>query len=81
MPLFILRVHQNVINEHHKKLIQELHEHFVHHMHEESRGIGETKGHHGIFVKTVPSSECGLRNILLFNLELMISGPQINFGE
>ena len=33
------------------------------------------KGHHGIFVKTVPSSECGLRNIFLFNLELMISGP------
>ena len=55
------------------ELVKEVHEYFVHHMHEESRGIGETKGHHGIFVKTVPSSECGLRNILLFNLELMIS--------
>ena len=50
-------------------------------MHEESKGIGEAEGHHGIFIKTVPSSECGLRNIFLFNLELVVSCPSINFGE
>ena len=35
----------------------------------------------GILIKTVPSGERGLRNIFLLYLELMISGPQINFGE
>ena len=71
----LLGVNEDVIDEDYHEFVEEVHEYFVHHMHEESRGIGETKGHHGIFLKTVPSSECGLRNIFLFNLELMISGP------
>ena len=50
-------------------------------MHEEGRGVGEAEGHDGIFIKTVVSGERGLGNILLLYLELMISGPQINFGE
>ena len=43
-------------------------------MHEKGRGIGETEGHGGIFIKTVP-------NIFLLDFELVISGSQINFGE
>ncbi len=53
----------------------------IDHIHEEGWGVGETEGHNGILIKTVPSGERGLRNILLLYLELMISGPQINFGE
>ena len=44
-------------------------------MHEESRGIGEAKGHNGIFENTVSGSERGLRNIFLFNLEFVVSCP------
>ena len=50
-------------------------------MHEKGRGVGETEGHDGIFIKTVPSSERGLGNIFLLDFELVISGPQINLGE
>ena len=50
-------------------------------MHEKGRGIGETERHDCIFIKTVSSSERGLGNIFLLDLELVISGPQINLGE
>ena len=73
-----LGVNEDVINEHHNKFIQEVHKHLVHHMHKEGRGVGEAEGHNGVFIKTVPSGERGLRNIFLLNLELMISRPQIN---
>ena len=75
MLVFTLEVNEDVINEDYHEHVEEVHEYFVHHMHEESRGIGETKGHNCIFIKTIPSSKCGLRNILLFNLELMIPSP------
>ena len=78
--MFVLAfgVNEDVINEHHHKLVQEIHKHLIHHMHEEGRGVGETKGHNYIFVKTVSSGERGLRNIFLLNLEFVISRPQIN---
>ena len=50
-------------------------------MHEKGRGVRETEGHDGIFIKTVPSSECRPGNIFLLDFELMVSGPQINVGE
>ena len=50
-------------------------------MHKEGRGVGEAEGHNGVFIKTVPSGERGLRNIFLLYSELMISSPQINFLE
>ena len=75
--MFVLAfgINEDVINEHHHKLVQEVHKHLVHHIYKECRSVGEAEGHNSVFVETVPSSECGLRNILLFNLELMISGP------
>src|SRR3954471_24264443 len=81
MFVLALGVNEYVVNEHHHKFVQEIHKHLVHHMHEESWGVGEAEGHNGILIKTVPSGEHGLRNILLIYLELMIFGPQINFGE
>ena len=79
--ILALGVNEYVINKHHHKFVQEVHKHLVHHMHKECRSIGETEGHNGVFIKTVPSGERGLRNIFLLDLELMISSPQINFGE
>ena len=79
--VFALGVNEDVINEHHHKFVQEIHKHLVHHMHEEGWGLSEAEGHNGILIKTVLSGERGLGNILLLYFELMISGPQINFGE
>ena len=81
MLFFTLGVNEDVIDKDYHKFVEEVHEHLVHHMHEEGRGIGETKGHHSIFVKTVSCSECGLRNIFLLDFEMVIFGPQINLGE
>ena len=65
-----LGVNEDVINEHHHKFVQEVHKHLVHHMHKEGRGVGESEGHNGIFIKTVPSGERGLGNIFLPYLSL-----------
>ena len=81
MIFFTLGVNEYVIDEDYHELIEEVHEYFVHHMHEEGSGVGETKRHNCIFIKNVSSGECGLRNILLLDFELVISGPQINLGE
>ena len=58
--ILALGVNEYVIDQDYHELIEEVHEYFVHHMHEESRGIGETKAHHGIFINTVPSSDAVL---------------------
>ena len=68
MLLFTLGVNEDAIDEDYHEIFEEVHEYFVHHMHEEGRGIGETKGHNCIFIKTVSSGECGLRNIFRFIL-------------
>ena len=75
VSFFTLSLDEGVIDEDHHKLIQEIHKYLIHHMHEEGRGIGESERHDGIFIKTVSSSERGLRNIFLLDLELVVSGP------
>ena len=78
MLVLALGVNEDVVNEHHHEFVQQVHKHLVHHMHKECRSVGEAEGHNGVFIKTVPSGERGLRNIFLLYLELMISRPQIN---
>ena len=75
MLVFTLGVNEDVIDEDYHEFVEEVHEYFIHHVHEEGRGVGEAKIHKCIFIKTVSSGECGLRNIFLFNIELMISSP------
>ena len=43
MFLFVLRLDQYIINEHHDELIQKLHKHLVHHVHEIGRCVSQTK--------------------------------------
>ena len=78
MFVLALGVNEDVVNEHHHEFVPEIHKHLFHHMHKECRSVGEAEGHNGVFIKTVPSGERGLRNIFLLYLELMISRPQIN---
>jgi hypothetical protein len=76
-----LGIDQDVVNEYHHKLVEELHEHLVHEIHEVGWGIGQAKGHHGVFKQTVASGEGGLGNIGLADFQLMISSAEINLGE
>ena len=68
MFLFILRVHQNIINEHHDELIQKLHKHLVHHVHEIGRCVSQTKLHNGVLVQPISGGKYCLGYILLSNL-------------
>jgi hypothetical protein len=74
-------IDQNVINEYHYKFVKEFHEHLVHEVHEVGRGVGQAKGHHGVFKQAVAGGERGLGDIKLSDFQLMISGTEINLGE
>jgi hypothetical protein len=60
MFLPTLRKDQDVINEDHDKLVQLFHENRVHQVHEVSEGIGQTKRHHRILIKTISGGESSL---------------------
>jgi hypothetical protein len=81
MFFFSPGVGQNVINEYHDKLIQLRHEHGIHQVHEMYRSIGESKRHNQILIQPVPGGECGSRNVLRTDLDLMITRTKIDLGE
>src|ERR1041385_5780722 len=81
MLFFRLGIYQDIMNEHHHKLVEVLHENLVHEVHEISRGIGKSEGHHSVLEQTILGREGGLGDVRLSDLQLMISGPQINLGE
>jgi hypothetical protein len=76
-----LRKDQDVINEDHDKLVQLLHENRVHQVHEMSGGVGQTKRHHQIHIKTVSSGESGLWDIFFTDLDLMIARLKVNLRK
>ena len=53
----------------------------VHESRESRRCIGETKGHDGVLIETVPSCESCLWNIFLSDLDLMVAHSQVQLGE
>jgi dynactin complex subunit len=81
MLFFILRVDQDIINEHHDKLVQLWHEYEVHQVHQMCRSIGESKRHNQILIQSVPGRECSLRNVFWTDLDLMITRPNVDLGE
>ena len=62
-------------------MIQERLEHLVHQVHESGWGISQPQGHHQKLVMSIMSLESNLANILFSNLELMITGANINLRE
>jgi hypothetical protein len=76
-----LKKDQDVINEDHDKLVQLFHETRVHQVHEMSGGIGQTKRHHQILIKTVSGGESSLCNIFFTDLDLMIARAKVNLQK
>jgi hypothetical protein len=66
MFLFILRVDQYVIDEHHNKLVQILYKFLVHQIHRVGQGINQSKIHHYILVQTIPQNEGRLRKVTFY---------------
>jgi hypothetical protein len=56
----ILRIYEDIIDEHHYKLIQIVHEHTIHQVHEESWRIHQTEGYKYILIKPILGDECRL---------------------
>jgi hypothetical protein len=76
-----LRIYKYVINEHHDKLVQLRHEYGVHEVNEVCRCIRQPKRHDKIHIKPVPRRESRLGDIFITDLNLVIAGAEINFGE
>jgi hypothetical protein len=76
-----LRIYQNVMNEHHDKLVQLRHENRVDEVHEVCHCIRQPKGHDRILIETISRREGHLGYIFGTNLDLVIVGAEINFGE
>lgn len=81
MLFFGLGVYQDILNEHHQKLVEVLHEDLVHDVHEIGRGIGKSEGHHIVAEQTIAGCEVCLEDVRLADLQLVVSGPQIDLGE
>ena len=81
MLFFSLGVDKDIINEDNHELVEVLHEYLIHEIHEISRGIGQTKGHNGVFKQSVSGGEGGLGNVRCADLQLMITGPKVNLRE
>ena len=81
MICFVLRVHQDIIDLNYHELIQEIPKHAVHEIHECSRGIGQPERQYKELIMPVTCTERRFRNILGFDSQLMISGPEVNLRE
>jgi hypothetical protein len=75
------RIYQNVVNEPHDKLVQLLHENRVREVHEVCWCIRQPKGHDKILIEAISCREGRLGYIIGTNLDLVIVGAEINFGE
>jgi hypothetical protein len=76
-----LQIYQNVIDEHHDKQVQLRHENRIHEVQEVCRCIHQPKGHDKILIETISCSKRRLGYIFGMNLDLVIAGVEINFGE
>jgi hypothetical protein len=60
MLFLTFRKDQDAIYEDHDKFVHLFYENRVHQLHEESGGVGQTKRHHQILIKTVSGGESSL---------------------
>ena len=74
-------VNEDIVKVDHKELASEGTEDFVHEAHESARSNGETKRHDEPFIKPLARLEGPLPLVTLSDSHLMISIPEIQFGE
>jgi hypothetical protein len=81
MLFLTFRKDQDVIYEDHNKLVELFHENRVHQVHEVSGGVGQTKRHHQILIKTISGGESSLWDIFFMDLDLMIARMKVNLQK
>ena len=81
MLLLCSRIDENIIYENNYKLIQIRSKDSVHIIHKNSRGISQSKRHHGKLIMPIPCSKSRFGYILLLHSYLMISRSQIDLRE
>jgi hypothetical protein len=81
MFFFVLRVHQDIIDENHYELVQFRHENRIHQIHEICWCISQPKRHHQEFIYPISGREGGLRNIACSYLDLMVAGAKVYLGK
>jgi hypothetical protein len=81
MLFLILRIHEDIIDEHHYEFVKIVHEYTIHQVHEESWRIRQTEGHNYVLIKPILGDECCLRYVRRLDPELMITWPQIYLQE
>ena len=60
MLFFGLGINKNIVDENYHELVEVLHEDLVQEIHEIGGGIGQVKGHNGVFKQSVSGCEGGL---------------------
>jgi hypothetical protein len=73
MFLLILRIYEDIIDEHHYKFVEIVHEYTIHQVHKESWRIRQTKGHNCVLIKPILGDECFLRYVRRPDPEMMIT--------
>ena len=84
MPVVILQrrtKHQNIIKINNNKCTQESAQDMVHEAHEGGRSVGEAKWHDKPFIESILRLECRLPHVTFGHPDLVVTAPEINFGE
>jgi hypothetical protein len=81
MLFFVFGIDKDIIDKDHYEFVERRHKHGVHEVHEIGWGIGETKGHHQEFVKTITGGESSFSNVTRSNFDLVVTRTKIDLGE
>jgi hypothetical protein len=61
MLFLILKIYEDIIDEHHYKLVEVVHEYTIHQVHEESWRIRQIEGHNCVLIKPILGDDNCLR--------------------
>jgi hypothetical protein len=81
MFFFVLGINQDIINKDYHKLVQVRHKDLVHEIHENGWCISQSKWYDQILMISVPGHKSCLWNVLLLDLNLVVSGSKIYLGK
>ena len=81
MLFFIFTEHQDIIQIDDYNGVQFLFEHVVQEAHEGRGSIGQTEGKNEELVEAITSAEGGLVDIVIMDLDLVVSGAEVDFAE
>src|SRR3954469_19801863 len=74
-------VDQDVIDVYNDAFVQERTEHIVDQSLECRGGVSEAEGHYREFVMAISRTEGCLRDVLVLDTDLVVTGAEVDFGE